>query len=175
MFSASLERKYRREFRSHVVTRVAGNAAKQRQPTEVQRGPIGCAGTVVSLFESKCHPRVQFVLNVSRKEIALATNGGKSSRILRQRLVKTVIEIGSPSGITAFRISLSQTRKRKTQLHKASSSANRSLRCDARYSIQESKDHSGCAVDCCNASRRSQSGSVTKIREQLTAKEESQV
>src|SRR5258705_12629885 len=101
------------------MTRIAGNAAKQRQPTEGQRGPIGCTGAVVSLLKSECDPRVQFVLNVSGKEIALAAHWSKPSRILRQRLVKTVIEIGSPSCITPFRICLPQARKRETQLHKA--------------------------------------------------------
>src|ERR1700730_14733970 len=101
MFSASLESKYRSEFRSHIVTRVAGNSAKQRQPTEVQRGPICGAGAVVSLLESKCYPRVQFVLNVSGKKIASAANWNKPSGILRQRLVKTVIEVAAPACIAA--------------------------------------------------------------------------
>src|ERR1700682_2669586 len=127
MFSASSEGEYRREFRSHVVTRVAGNAAKQRQPTEVQRGPIGSARAVISLLESKRYPRVQFVLNVSGKEIAPAANWSKPSGILRQRLVKTVVEVGAPASIAAFRIGMSQTRKREAELRKASSSANGSL------------------------------------------------
>src|SRR5882672_1881216 len=131
-----LERENRCEFRPYVVTRVAGDSAKQRQPTEVQHRSICCAGPVVSLLKSECHPGVQFVLNVPGKKIATTANGSKPSCILRQRLVKTVIEICGPPGVAAFRIGMGQTRKRKAELHKTTPSAHWSLRRDGRCSIQ---------------------------------------
>src|SRR6266404_295179 len=129
------------------MTRVARDSPKQRQSPEVRCGPIGCARAVISLLESKRHPRVQFVLNVSGKEIAPAANGSESSRIPLPRLVKAIRYKGGPSCVTAFRIGIKETRKRKAQLHTSTFSANGPLRRHCGYSIQQSKDYRRCTVD----------------------------
>src|SRR6266576_6900789 len=116
--------------------RVAGDSPKQRQPTEVQRGPISRSRAVVSLLESKRHPRIQFVLNVSGKEIAPTANWSKSSRIPLHGFIKAIVKICGPSCVTALRVGIGVTLKWKAQLRKSSLSANVTLRRDCRDSIQ---------------------------------------
>src|SRR5882672_7505821 len=111
-----LERKYRREFRPYIVACIAGNPAKERQTARVRHGAISGARAVVSLLESEGHPRVIFVLNVAREEIASSANRSETPRVPLQRLIKPVVHIGCPSSVTALGIGVRDTRERKAQL-----------------------------------------------------------
>lgn len=98
--SRELERENRRKLRANVVRCEAWNPTKQRQGSET----IGCARAVKPLLVTEGHKRIEFVLHIAGEEIASRAAWTKAPRIAGCGLVKAVIEISSPPGISPFGI-----------------------------------------------------------------------
>src|SRR5690349_17778594 len=137
MMSLSLEskRKDGRKLRANVVRSVARDPAKQRQQP---RASIRTR-SVVTLFVSKRDPLVPFVLNVAGEQVATSTTQTEAPCIARFRLIETVVDESSPTGVSSFRIGVEQPRQRKPELNKATLRTDWSLRRDDRNTVVEAE------------------------------------